>query len=467
MMARLTVYEVSMLWRDRRARWSLITFGALILLAFASTATTALRNHTDAEEIAAAERVRWLGQGEKDPHSAAHYSIYAFKPPAPLSPLDPGVDPFVGQALWLEAHSRHDALYRPQQEASALRRTGSITPATLLFGFAPLVIFLLAFTAVAQDRERGTLRLALGATARPSRIIWPKALAIWVVGCVALVLPVALSAVSVTVVTRALTFDDAIRLLGWTLLGIGYCALIAAVGIAVVLRAPSARIALALLFGAWLLFGLALPRLASVTAERVRPLPSSQSVKQTLLDEAPVYWDDEASRAYVAELLSRYGAERREDLPVDARGAELDLAERHSHEVIDRVLGGLYDQTIAQDRVFAIFGVFSPTIAAQSLSAALTGSDFTHHRAFLDGAEAYRRDLVARMNADVMVHPLNRNEPRHHNNETLWAQIPAFVHRPRPLSAGLGPALPALGVMLLWSGAALTLVARTARRLRP
>jgi ABC-2 type transport system permease protein len=40
-----------------------------------------------------ATREQWLHQGVKNPHSAAHYGVYAFKPKMPLSLVDQGVDP--------------------------------------------------------------------------------------------------------------------------------------------------------------------------------------------------------------------------------------------------------------------------------------------------------------------------------------------------------------------------------------
>ena len=51
-----------------------------------------------------AEREVWDGQGEKNPHSAAHFGTFAFKPKYPLSLIDQGVDKYVGISIFLEAH---------------------------------------------------------------------------------------------------------------------------------------------------------------------------------------------------------------------------------------------------------------------------------------------------------------------------------------------------------------------------
>ena len=66
----------------------------------------------------------WETQGEKNPHSAAHYGVYAFKPRLALSFVDEGVDSFTGTSVWLEAHRQNDFLLRPAQEATAVQRIG-------------------------------------------------------------------------------------------------------------------------------------------------------------------------------------------------------------------------------------------------------------------------------------------------------------------------------------------------------
>lgn len=467
MSASLTGFEWTLLRRDRRAWWALLCLGALVLIAFALDLSAIAQANAAKAEIARAERARWLGQGEKDPHSAAHYSIFAFKPTSPLAALDPGVEPFVGQTVWLEAHMQNDMLYRPQGEASALQRAGLSSPATLLIGFAPLLAFLLAFTAVAMDRERGTLRLALGAALRPRAIVISKTLAIWWALVAVLVAPVTVLAAIATAMLGALNLDAAVRLSLWAAAMALYLGVLTAIGVAVSMLAGSVRGALALLFGLWIGFGLALPRWANSAVETARPLPSTQAVKQQLLDEAPSFWTAEDAKRHRASLLAKYGASDPSDLRVDLRGAELDLSERHSHEVFDRVLGGFYDRVQAQDRAYAMLGGLSPTAAMQSLSPMLAGSDFVHHRRFIDGAEHYRRALVNRMNQDVMAHPVGDSGGKHTNGAGLWAQIPEFHHPAPGLSANWRNASPAVAGLLAWTLAALGLLAFASRRLRP
>lgn len=245
-----------------------------------------------------------------------------------------------------------------------------------------------------------------------------------------------------------------------------YLAVFATAGIAVALHARDARLALAALFGAWAVLVLALPRFANSAALALQPLPPTQAVKQQLLDEAPSYWTAETARATEAAILADAGVTRRGELRGNFRGLELDRAERHSHAVYDRVLGGFHDQVVAQDRRFAALSWFSPAIALSALSPALAGTDFAQHRQFIDAAERYRRELVNAMNAAVIDHHPGVDGKAWSADATLWATQPEFkAPRPSLTAAGAGSAaLPALAGWLAVAVAALFLAAR---RLQP
>ena len=74
--------------------------------------------------------VEMVDKGDMNPHAAAHYGAFVFKPVQPLSAIDPGLDPFVGVFVFLEAHKQQLARYRPIEDAAPTRRLGLLTPAT-------------------------------------------------------------------------------------------------------------------------------------------------------------------------------------------------------------------------------------------------------------------------------------------------------------------------------------------------
>jgi ABC-2 type transport system permease protein len=163
--------EMMDLVRDGRFRWSAAITLGLLIGAFALGWQRYVDVSAQHRAARAATREQWLNQGSKNPHSAAHYGVYAFKPKMPLSLVDPGVDPYVGVATWLEAHKQNEFKFKPAQDSTALERLGGLTGATVLQLLIPLMIILLTFSAFSAEREQGTLRqvLSLAASSHQGR----------------------------------------------------------------------------------------------------------------------------------------------------------------------------------------------------------------------------------------------------------------------------------------------------------
>ena len=170
MISRVARKELLEILRDGRFRVLSIAVLAVSLLSLAvgwKQYTDVAKQHQQAQ---AATRAQWLNQTKKNPHSAAHYGVYAFKPKSPLAIVDTGIDPYMGVAVWLEAHKQNEFKYRPAQDRTAVQRFGEMTAAETLQALVPLFIVLMTFGAFAAEREQGTLRqlLSLGVKSRPS-----------------------------------------------------------------------------------------------------------------------------------------------------------------------------------------------------------------------------------------------------------------------------------------------------------
>jgi ABC-2 type transport system permease protein len=96
MIIRIARKEFIEMLRDGRFRWA----GALVFSLLLTALVLGWQHHRDIKrqhDLAQAEtRDQWLKQPAKNPHSAAHYGIYAFKPKLLPGLLDRGVDPYTG-----------------------------------------------------------------------------------------------------------------------------------------------------------------------------------------------------------------------------------------------------------------------------------------------------------------------------------------------------------------------------------
>lgn len=153
--------EFTELLRDGRFRWTALIVFALLLvsLGLGWKNYTTVKREKDAAR--ADSRKTWENQGERNPHSAAHFGVYAFRPKQPLSLVDSGLDNFSGSSIWVEAHYQNPARNRPIEDATALQRFGELTAAGVLQLLLPLLIVFLTFDAFAGERTNGTLRQVL------------------------------------------------------------------------------------------------------------------------------------------------------------------------------------------------------------------------------------------------------------------------------------------------------------------
>ena len=174
------------IWRDGRFRRA----AAIVLMLLLAALAMGYKHFRDGRQEQAVARAfdeqQWLGQGERNPHSAAHFGKYAFKPLTPLSFIDRGVNSYLGIAVWLEAHYQNPFRYRPAEDSTAVQRFGELTASVVLQLLVPLLIILLAFSTFAGERESGTLRQLLSAGASAKTLASGKALG--VTGALALLL---------------------------------------------------------------------------------------------------------------------------------------------------------------------------------------------------------------------------------------------------------------------------------------
>jgi len=431
----------------------------------------ASRNSREREAAQAASREHWEGQGEKNPHVATHYGMWVFKPASALSALDPGVSPNLGAALKVEAHRQNLAVASSAEDSIGIQRFGALTAASVLQLLGPLVVAALGFALWSSERERGTLRLLRSSGVSMGLLLRGKA--------VGLALAVALTLVPAIVgaiaVVSSLEVDASASSSGLRLAGLAggyalYFALFMGLALAASARATESRSALLMLVGFWGITALVVPRLSAEVGALVVPLPSQDtfaadvagSLEKGLPDGAA---RDERVEAITSALMAEQGFSDADFLMDDAllQGIELRAEAAWEDEVFEWHVTRLMDAMSRQERVSQWLGALSPTLAIRSLSAALAGTDFDHHRDFTAKAEVYRRALVDRLNQDFAKNAGAAGWDYKAGRE-LWETAPRFEYELPPASWALSRQWPALAWLLAWTLLAAVLAVRGAHR---
>ena len=459
--------EWTEMMRDGRFRAAAV---AILLLLVAALATGLKQQRAIAAERASAAqhaRAVWVGQTPKDPHNAAHFGTFAFKPRMPLALVDQGLDPYIGISVYLEAHHMNQARYLPAQDRTTLERFGELTAAVVLQVMVPLVIVLLTFGAFAGEREQGTLRQVLSLGVRQSDFIRGKMLGVGA-ALSALMLPAAiLGALAIWAAQGDLVAHSAGRFLGLALGYVAYFTAVLCASMAVSTCAASSRLALIVLIAVWGWNGLLAPRVFSDVARSLYPTPTAAEFADMLQNDVIKGIDGHSrlTRAQLeASLMKQYGVDKVSQLPVNVQGLALQQGEESSNQVWDRHYNALWGQYDRQASFVAWGGILAPLTAVRSLSMSLAGTDFVHHRDFAWAGERYRRRMVKTLNTDLAYH--SRTGQAYVANRALWESIPDFAYQPPSVSWALAQQAPAMIVLAAWVALGVVGLAIGVRRAR-
>jgi len=444
----------------------------ILVLLVASLAAGMQREQVFDKEKAAAEltdKAVWMNQGDRNPHSAAHFSRYAFRPASPLALIDPGTSDFAGLAVWMEAHYQDPAVFRRAEDGGELSRYSQLTPAFLLLTAAPLLVFLMMSASIAGEREDGTLRQLLAAGVSGRQFFLGKFGAglklTMIVFCLTFL---ALAAFALSTTPVAVDADAIARLVGLFIVFSVYLTICVAVALGVSALFRTRQAAFLALAGVWVLMAVLLPRLAADVGTSLHPQPDARDVSGELRAASYTFYADEERQQQIEQdLLEEHGVATVEELPINYGAYRLQVSEELSIPAFERVYSGLERRYSAQDNTARWFSVLTPTIAAAKLSRGMAGTDRAHQHAFTTAAELHRRDMIKLLNDDYM---FNAGEagPAYTADAALWEQFEDFEHSSPHLGAVTGTYMRDALLLLAWLAAALgfayTLVARAVRR---
>lgn len=456
MLLRIARHELRDVIRDGRFRWASALVLGLLLVALLTGWTH--QRAVAAEHASAAQTSRdtWLAQPARDPHTAAHYGAYVFKPRSPLTLFDSGVNAYTGVAAWLEAHKRNEFQFRPAQDRASVARLGQLTAAVTLQALVPVLIVLLAFTKFAGEREDGTLRQLVAAGISPRRLAAGKALGVGAALSTVIIPATVLGAAALVAASGAgAVSQNLVRVAALAAVYALYFAVFIGLTLAVSAVARKASHALAVLVAFWAINAVLAPRAAADISRAWHPAPTAfefaRSVQHDTYDGLPVHTYNVARAADLRHrLFTEHQVSRVEDLPVNFRGIDYLEREAHSNDVWDAHYRQLWAAFEGQAAVHQLAGFAAPLISVRTLSMALSGVDFHHHQHFARAAEDYRRRMVLTMNTNLAYGGSSQRRGAYAADAGLWQTIAPFEYRQPDLAWSLSHARTGALALLFW-----------------
>lgn len=453
--------EFRSLYRDHRFRVSAIVLCLLFLFSLYGSYAHYLdlkRQHEYAKKIA---REHWENQGAKNPHSAAHYGTYVFKPVHPLSYFNRGISAYTGNTLFLEAHKMNEAQYSAIADQNELTRWGVLSPDFILGILFPLLILVFGFASIASEVESGNTRLLLAQGLKPIKWVLGKAIGLWS-WILILALPFFLLGSTGLLLAKANSGDW----LRYGLMSTSYLLYFGCfIHLSLLISAWSKKqnTALVASLGVWILICLVVPKATVNVAAWLYPTPAWQTYRNNIQTDIENGVDghdpaDEYTKKLERKTLAEYGVDSVHQLPFNWDGYIMQKGEEHETHVFQKHKNILLDIYTQQRQVQEKASLFSPHLLISIAAGYLSGTDVKSYFDFLAAAEKYRIELVGELNQDLTDH-FEYGDWSGTRDNAFFASNKKFEYQQPETAVVIGEASSSILLLLIWCvGSAMLMV---------
>ncbi len=412
-------------------------------------------------------REQWESIEAMNPHSAAHFGSYAFKPSGSLHSIDEGVQAITGNVLRLEGHVQNELAYSEVSQSLSVSRFGKLKPSLLLQYVIPLFLIFLAFSSLSAEKESGRLKLLVFQGASLSTLIYGKAFSVWFYGLLLLLFTIGLQ---LLLYSGEITVDQLFRLAGLFITYGLYYYIISLLTCWLSAQLKNGTATLSSILAIWILWTIFLPGIWAYTGSKLHPLPNRKEFKAGMQEDRSKGLDghqpsDQRAEAFKQKILQRYKVEKVEDLPINYDGLRMQEDESYGNRVWDKHFGNNDRLLQQQKRFYQLSGSFNPFASLQSTSMGLSGSDMYHHLDFLHQAEQYRRTLIRTLNEKQAYGGSKTGDWEWKEQNAFYKSIPDFEYVTPPLSQMIYRYLPDLVWLMLWASVLSVTVLITSKKI--
>ncbi|MCW3466700.1 DUF3526 domain-containing protein [Chitinophaga nivalis] len=427
-------------WRAAQRSGLLLT-GTLLLLvmlgiAFAGSRREAVALQQQRLSADSLFRTQWEQMKVSNPHDAAHFGTYLFKPLTIWSSFDNGINKSGGHVMRVEAHVQHTPAAAPVSPADNYLRFGSLTMATVLLLFFPLFIIFYCHNSYTREREWGTLKLLFIQGAN-KRILLPGKSLTALFSCNGMLLLGLLVYLPLLFLYTPVqpAAGTAIRIFFLVVAYSMYASIFVLLSIRISAVVQRSGQALMWLLGIWLLGNVLLPRMIAGIGAIVYPLPS-QYAFQAAVSKAEKFGinGDESREQRQQKLeqawLTRYHVKTVAELPVNFDAIQLQDTEDYMQRIYEQQVAVVDSIIRLQNRLSVYASWIDPYLAVRNISMAVCGTDYAHHAHFFAAARAYRNDFIRRLNHELAWGGSRTGDPEWKADPAFFRKIPPFVWQP-------------------------------------
>ncbi len=449
-------------WKDAfRSRVMTIALGLMALL-LTFSAYTGYENYHGQNfirgNIQDEVQESWENNPDKHPHRMAHYGSFALRMKHVLSIFDMGMENFVGNAVFLEAHKQNTVNFSEASMATGLLRFGEVSLAMLLKIIVPLLIFYLGFATIARERENGTLKLLIGQGIARKEIVFGKWLGLWSLSMLFLGAVFMMVLFFVFMEDHSTSLSDSFARYGVLLVSyLLFFGILSAIALLISAFSETAKSALVKLLGIWLLFVIIVPKSLQAVGYYLYPTPSKIEMETAVEHDLKQLGDshnpdDPHFKAMKDSVLLAHNVSDVNDLPFNYSGFVMSQGEKLSSRVYLSHQSDLYGVYGQQNNLEKWSAFINPYSAIKNLSMAFSATDFESFLHFKEMAEIYRYHLAQEMNRLQMeLIPNSGQEGANQISRDYWKKFPPFEYSFLNISQVFQNQWVSIAALLLWS----------------
>lgn len=431
------------LWKQSLKNKAVVFLLLILSLLFVFAAYTGWQDYKVQEDVRVKHQVevrhQWEEKPDKHPHRMAHYGYLIFRARYPLSFFDYGLERYMGNSVFLEAHKQNTVNFSEAGFSSGMLRFGEVSTAMILQTLIPLFIFFLGFSCISAERENNTLKVLLSQGVRWKELLAGKILGLLFLVCLVFIPVMILSLVMWFSLTDFKnTFNEFSRLFWIAATYFIYFFIICSICVIVSAVSRTSRSSLVKLIGLWLLFIVIIPRTAQAFGAYLYPAPSKIDFDTRVENELVKTGDshnpnDIYYKGIKDSLLHVYRVKTVEELPFNYSGYIMAQGEKISSGIYNKNWQKQLDIYEKQNTVNRSLAFVNPFQAVKDLSTALTGSDFNSYISYQQQVEDYRYQLAQLMNKLQMENISNKKQEANDKPYTIsrshWKDLPDFQYR--------------------------------------
>ncbi|MEM6994170.1 MAG: DUF3526 domain-containing protein [Myxococcota bacterium] len=442
-------------WRRDPRLLTLLSVATMLVLGATIWATAGDLAQRDARSTAVHQaREQWEGRGAANPHQMAHFGDFAFRPTGPLARLDRGVQARLGKVVFIEGHRQGVPMHSDVARAGTVARFVRPDAAFMLQTIVPLLLIFLGAAGFARDRETGRLKLKLVQGVGARAVLRGHFVALWGLG-LAFVCLVVTSSVVTSAVQGSATVESPARLLGFVVAHTVFMAFVAGAIVVATAWRRTVRAALLTLLAGWVVGTTLLPRATATVSTAAVPLPSQDAFQARMRESREAGADGhnpqdaEVARRRAA-MMEEHGVDDVEALPLNFDGIAMQVDEEFGNQVWDEHYGELRRRLAQQVSIASLATLGNPFQAIDHVSMSLSGTDLAHDLAFQEQAEAFRRELIARLNHEHAYGGSKTGEWSWKAPPEFFAGLDTFEYRAPGVAEALGGRTVELLTLALW-----------------